>query len=152
MWEDKSEMYVQVAIFSMVAFIRAERLEIISPDDHGHKKLCERHQANHKPAMPECDAKRFEYGMSEKQDQAKQASHIPQCKKTQGPGCLPTSSQDCLRNNGSSSLVCRIAQQPTRILCDQCSSCTGQSAGPVVLNVDLRGLGDPCRSWPTGPK
>ena len=36
-WEDKSEMYVQVAIFSMVAFIRAERLEVISPDDHGQK-------------------------------------------------------------------------------------------------------------------
>ena len=38
MWEHKSEMYVQVAIFSMVAFIRAERLEVISPDDHGHKE------------------------------------------------------------------------------------------------------------------
>ena len=33
-------MYVQVAIFSMVAFIRAERLKDVSPEYRGQKKRC----------------------------------------------------------------------------------------------------------------
>ena len=37
-----------------------------------------------------------------------------------------TSSRDCGQNSDWLSVVCRIAQQPAKTLCDQYSSCTAQ--------------------------